>query len=503
MGQIDFQPLQKSGGIDFQPIEKAQNKIQEGRDISDTVLENVGNAATLGYLPHIEAKAQPITDRLANLLKGSSDQEAPWSQLTENGSDYIKARDANIARINAESQRNPNSALIGKGAGMIAGGIATPLPELAALGKVGGAIVKGAMLGGGMGAAQNPGDTQGQLSGAQIPERVKNAAVGTATGMATGALVNPATLNAVGGKVYDSGIKKILQRGSDYGKEDVGPLLRKLGIWGSADTIQGEVEAAKQPFWNQVQSLAEKADASGGKFSMKEAMQPAMDKIQEIRSKGLPNQQWIADKLEEQVNAHMKMGQGSPAVIKDIRGPLDEGGWPTRQQVEVSPAVPEKSISTPLALEAKRDLYNMTGDATWNEMKKTPSGSQVTNPLSSGLKQATENNVGRALGPEAQRAFENANANYGKLATVEPAASQAAKVEGNKNMFSSVDGMLLSHPHIALTKKLADLAKNSATRTGLGYGLTRLGSSPTFSNGVMKTLSQPTFNPWEQTNEEK
>lgn len=488
MAQIDFQPVnsgvdfQPTGsGIDFQPIggSQKQSPIQEGQDISNTVLENAGNMATLGYLPQIEAKAQPLTTRLSNILRSKQTQEAPWSQLTENGPEFIKARDQAAQDIADESARNPKSAFLGKALGVVGPAVLAPemLGVQAAKG-IGQAALRGTAYGAGMGALQNPGDTKGQSSDLQLLERAKNAGVGAATGLGVSTILNPATTNYLGSKIYDSGIKKLIQRGSDYGKEDVGPLLRKMGIWGSPESINQEVGAAKGPIWSKVQGAMSDAESAGANFDMDRAMQKAQDSVDQIRAKRIPSQQPIADRLEEEIAAHKKMQP-------DTRG-SDE-----------FPAIGKEQVPLPLALEAKSAVNEMTPQSSWNVNQKSPAFKKVTEPLRQGLHDEISGQVEGALGPEARAEFEQNNSDYGKLATIKPAANQAAKVEMNKNMVTPVDmALLAAKPKIELLKKIGDAMKSGGVRTSLGYGMTQAAPA---AEPMSRMLLNPNLNPWEQT----
>jgi hypothetical protein len=140
------------------------NKLQ-------TALENYGNMATLGYLPHLQALAEPVTNAIGNALTGSNvDTDS-----------YLKSRDSNIKRIADESAANPKSALAGKAAGVVGGGLMIPtLGAETALGRIAAGAGTGAVLGG----ASNPGDTEGVIDPLQLGDRAKNAAVGLGAGAA-------------------------------------------------------------------------------------------------------------------------------------------------------------------------------------------------------------------------------------------------------------------------------------------------------------------------------
>ncbi len=148
--------------------------------------QGYGQMATLGYLPQLQAKMEPITDRLFNLFSGGDTEPAPWEQLTSNKEDYTQSRDANIKRIEGLKESNPYSYYGGAGAGMV---------NLAALGP-GAAGVRGmqtayraklaaqqaAVIGGVYGVLSNPGDAEGVVDELQLSPRLRNAVLGSILG---------------------------------------------------------------------------------------------------------------------------------------------------------------------------------------------------------------------------------------------------------------------------------------------------------------------------------
>lgn len=151
--------------------------------IAQTILEHGANGVAMGYLPQLQAATEKPMFAAMNALTGRSGDDAVKPD------DYLKARDANISRLDAEQTANPKTALLSQIGGGILGAAATPLPEIEALKGAGilANTAKGAMYGAGYGAAQNPGDVAGQLNPIQATDRLKNAGTGLLTGMATGA----------------------------------------------------------------------------------------------------------------------------------------------------------------------------------------------------------------------------------------------------------------------------------------------------------------------------
>lgn len=173
-----------STGFDPKAYLASKEKKSAGlSDYAQTALESSGKALTLGYLPQLQAKAEPLTDRIydrINRLIGNRETDvAPMSQLTENSPEYIKSRDDNIKRQKGQEEEMPYTAKAAGLAGGIVGGLALPAGKIATLGQ---ALKTGAITGAAYGGLSNPGDTEGQTSGAQIDQRLLNAGVGGAAG---------------------------------------------------------------------------------------------------------------------------------------------------------------------------------------------------------------------------------------------------------------------------------------------------------------------------------
>ena len=146
-----------------------------------TALENFGDTLTLGYLPQLEALAEKPITKVMNAITGNNVQ----------ADGYIQARDQNRKRIEQMSAENPISAGAGKVAGIVASAplmAGKALQGASALARVANAAKIGALYG----AAQNPGDIEGEISPIQIGDRAKGAAIGGTIGAAAHGLVESA-----------------------------------------------------------------------------------------------------------------------------------------------------------------------------------------------------------------------------------------------------------------------------------------------------------------------
>src|SRR3954463_9327645 len=156
------------------PTKEELGKASQGP--AQTFLEHAGNALTFGYLPQLQAAAEPQMTRILNVATGNNVEPDT----------YTNARDQNVKRLAAEAHANPKSAIGGGVAGGLLGAAITPVPGGAAKGLMG-LVGKGALYGGAVGALSNPGDEEGKVDLLQLGDRAKNAGKGVLVGAAGGA----------------------------------------------------------------------------------------------------------------------------------------------------------------------------------------------------------------------------------------------------------------------------------------------------------------------------
>lgn len=163
-------------------------------------LEHFGNAAALGYLPHLQAMASQLLPNPNDIV--DSRLRAQGFKVSQPADDYVSERDANIRRLTQQEKDHPTASTAGSVAGSIAGGVAMSpamkvLPGYQALmgakaaqgaglaGKAAALATRasGAAYGGAaLGAAANPGDIEGEINPAQAKERAQDAALGGVIG---------------------------------------------------------------------------------------------------------------------------------------------------------------------------------------------------------------------------------------------------------------------------------------------------------------------------------
>lgn len=179
-------------------------------------VEGFGSGISLGYLPQIQAKLEPLTDRLFGLFDENSEHvdKAPISQLYLNDENYIKARDKNIARQKQLKEDNPWTYGASEvGGGVVAGIAASPLQGANAASKV----KQAATIGGAYGMLANPGDVEGVVDELQLTPRLRNAVVGaiTGAGVQKGLDVIGKYSKALAGKLSDKIQERSLKRAAE------------------------------------------------------------------------------------------------------------------------------------------------------------------------------------------------------------------------------------------------------------------------------------------------
>jgi hypothetical protein len=188
---MDKMSKSQAGGSDFESMsdedlnkklfQKIMSKPAPKDKDNDTMaaIEGLGQGLTAGYLPQLQAKMEPLTDRIFGLFDDDSEyvEKAPWSQTFSNDENYMKSRDANIKRNKELAENNP----ISYNAAQIGGGITTGI--VAAPAKLVTTTAKGASIAGtAYGLLANPGDREGIVDELQLTPRLRNAVLGAFTG---------------------------------------------------------------------------------------------------------------------------------------------------------------------------------------------------------------------------------------------------------------------------------------------------------------------------------
>jgi len=181
-GEINFDEMSEEEldqmAADQMLVEEEAPGEDEGDRPGQAALEAYGNTVSLGYLPQLQAKAEPITDRIYNMFSDDENdvEPAPWSQLYSNEEDYIAARDSNINRQVGLAEENPKANFAGQAAGVV------NLALMTGGGGAGAAAKQAAKAGAAYGLLANPGDVEGIVDEMQLTPRLRNSVIGAITG---------------------------------------------------------------------------------------------------------------------------------------------------------------------------------------------------------------------------------------------------------------------------------------------------------------------------------
>lgn len=163
-----------------------KNTYEDDRPL-EAFSQGYGNMMTLGYLPQLQAKMEPITDRIFNLFTGKNVEPASWEQLLTNNKDYLESRDSNIRNIEGLKESNPYAYYGGSAAGLTNMALMTPTgitPELQRAFQFSKGLksktlaAQAAKLGTALGFLSNPGDVEGMVNELQLGSRLGNAIIG-------------------------------------------------------------------------------------------------------------------------------------------------------------------------------------------------------------------------------------------------------------------------------------------------------------------------------------
>lgn len=198
-------------------------------------LQGAGQAYTLGYLPNIQAAAQKVTDPIYSVITGKDVEPQT----------YIEARDANIKTDQSLQKENPGSYL----GGQVVGTIASPSPIK------GGGLIK--TIGKGLleSSLYNPGEKEGEVSGLQVGERLKQGLIGGGVGGAlggVGGLISKSAPKLKSASDYST-IKALGAQKGDFKRlsnkneiQKVADFAKKEGLTGIGKTVEHSAEGSKR-----------------------------------------------------------------------------------------------------------------------------------------------------------------------------------------------------------------------------------------------------------------
>lgn len=291
-------------------------------------LEGFGQGATLGYLPQIQAAAEPITTAIGNIITGQEIEPDP----------YVQARDINIERQKREAAASP----IASGLGTVGGALATSLVPGGALAKgasLGTKIAKGVGTGATMGALQAPDSEKGVVDPLALEQRVENLKTG---GLIGGAI--PAAAGAAKGvrSIYKGIAPKLKDISQKLAFKSTGAMLKDMRKAYDRKTVNRigqklldeDIVKAGDTFDDIASKTKMKTDEIGSRIG--EIYSKGDEALIGVKPKDYPleiqnelikteiNPVKIANALEIEITRDLKKTVGGRKAIKALRTHFDE-----------------------------------------------------------------------------------------------------------------------------------------------------------------------------------
>jgi hypothetical protein len=205
---------------------------------ANAALQGFGQGASFGYLPQLQAAAEPAMTKIMDLATGG-DQYADLPS-------YVDRRDKNIDLLEKLQKSNPKSFVGGALAGGLTTGLAIPQASLGANTALGTRMA--AQVGMGMGQrmfVQNPGDVKGVVDPVQSQARAQTLADPLAIGIDAAIPMAGPVLSQVGGYVGKKAEKLAFKSLGPYARDsikafakdkvnDIGRTLLDTGAVGGA-----------------------------------------------------------------------------------------------------------------------------------------------------------------------------------------------------------------------------------------------------------------------------
>lgn len=298
-----------------------------------------------------------------------------------------------------------------------------------------------------------------------------------------------------------------------YGKQAASDILFDQGVTGTGRQIATKAENLAGGVGAERDALLNQADQAGGVLNMNAAMSPAESFIHKIRASRDPQLLPVADALEQRVAEYKGLQAREAQTIpgKTVTSEVPVGTVPDSWELAtktVTQTTPDQLIPgvrgvTPSEGSGfKTSLYNDTGNATWDTLRKTPQGALGNKTLARGLDAETSAAAEKAI-PGSGQKIDALNDTWGALLTPRKALEAEALKGEKKNLFTSVDGLALGlthgNPVVMGAKKTSDLLKTNWLRTKGGHGAYQLGEIPLLDEILRRQMiNQSNPNPWDQ-----
>jgi hypothetical protein len=391
-------------------------------------LEQFANAATMGYLPQLQALAEPAMTGGLNAITGQNIQ--PDS--------YVDSRDANVRRMQQQQEEFPatstRSGLMGIGAQALV------TPGMGPTKSILGAAAKGLGMGAAQGALQNPGDTEGKVDPIQGEERYQNAK----TGAKWGGLIGLGA--GVGGKVG-----QMLEKAPAATKK----AAEATAFKGSGAMLKDFRQAAGK---NSVEPI--------GRFMLDKQLIKAGDTVEDVAEKALSFNKNAGKELDtvygkaakafENPDVAQKMPSFNPTrdkaelvkIVSDELGDSVGGKGAVAKLSSYLDDLAEKYGDSPLPPRIANDVKGYMDEAinySRNPLTKQPNDEKAFSAARKWLADRIEAGVdylGKASGDKALAAqLKEANKNYGMSKQVHGIAKDRVQRISANNSFGLTDSI--------------------------------------------------------------
>jgi hypothetical protein len=262
-------------------------------------------------------------------------------------------------------------------------------------------------------------------------------------------LLRPASESseAVGKKIYKSGLKNIDEKIGSQGADSLSDLMMSKNKFGTTKQIQEAAEKIEGGVNKKRNTLYQIANENGVLVDPATALASAEQRIARIRRN--PNMNDLADKLQTQIDNFKNEGK----------------------------------VTVDRMSEWKTDLYNTLPDSAFDQYGKIKGQAQrVNKAMASGMKKEIESATNAAI-PGLGNEISKTNSQWQTLITAKKPLQKQVNKAKNINAITSVDmgilgtagfGNLPATAGLLLSKKVGDLSKTTAARTAFGLGLKKV-----------------------------
>lgn len=307
----------------------------------EALIQGFGQAATMGYLPQIQAAVEPA---IQGLLGDNTDEQLKAQGFTIQEPNYTQRRDQYIKEQQALAEASPIASTIGQVAGGLTSGIASGglfggARAAGLVGRLGQAAKAGAL----QGTVRNPGDVEGEVSLIQPQERLKNVALDAATGAvfqgglegvgsigkalkaAPGTLKTFSELKAL--KASGAMLKDFKSAISKGKAASLGQAAIDEGVLAIGDDIANIAKKArvvKNEIGNNIQNIYSQADQLNPEgidlVSITNTLKESTDK----KLKGIVGGTKLKERIYEVLNEIGDNGTVSMEKLREIRSSIDD-----------------------------------------------------------------------------------------------------------------------------------------------------------------------------------